>query len=141
MGAAARGSGWHTWGVSRRRLDEATIVRLREFVPDVDLRRARIVQGAPWGWLPRAFGMSATTIGNNIIFRAGKYVTDTPRGLALIAHEVVHVGQVREAGLPLFVLRYIAGQFRCGFRHDKHPMEIPGIALQRKVRTTLEAGT
>jgi hypothetical protein len=127
--------------MTRVPLDEATIVKLREFEPEVDLRRARIVQGAPWGWLPQVFGMSATTIGNNIIFRAGKYATDTPRGLALIAHEVVHVGQVREVGLPLFMLRYIAGQFRCGFKHDRHPMEIPGIAMQRKVRKALEVGT
>ena len=127
--------------MTRTSLDETTVAKLREFVPEADLRRARIVQGAPWGWLPTAFGMSATTIGNNITFRADKYVTDTPRGLALIAHEVVHVGQAREMGLPLFLLRYIAGQFRCGFKHDSHPMEIPGIAMQRKVRTALEAGT
>jgi hypothetical protein len=131
----------HTARVTRMALDEATVEKLREFVPEVDLRRARIVQGAPWGWLPQAFGMSATTIGNNIIFRSGKYVTDTPRGLALLAHETVHVGQVREMGLALFMVRYIAGQFRCGFKHDKHAMEVPGIALQRRVRAALEAGT
>jgi hypothetical protein len=105
----------------------------------VDLRRARVVQGAPWGWLPALYRMSATTIGNNIIFRNGRFVTDTPRGLALIAHEVVHVGQVREMGVPLFFLRYIMGQFRCGFRHDKHAMEIPGIQMQQKVRSALDA--
>lgn len=85
--------------------------------------------------------MSATTLGNNLVFRSGRYVTETPRGLALLAHEVVHVGQVREMGLTLFMLRYIAGQFRCGFKHDRHAMEVPGIAMQRKVRTALEAGT
>lgn len=121
------------------RLDEPTVATLREFVDEHDLRAARVVTGRPWRWLPRLLGMSAITFAPVVIFRAGRYQPATARGLALIAHECMHIGQVRELGRVRFYWRYLVGQLRCGFRHDRHPMEIPCIERQREIRRALEA--
>ena len=111
---------------------------LSEFVPSGDLHRIRVVQSAPWRWLPQMLGMSAITFTPFVIFKSGSFRTDTSRGMALIAHESVHIGQVRELGWR-FYPRYLWGQFRCGFRHDAHFMEIPGIEVQRNVRKKLDS--
>ncbi|GMV84700.1 MAG: hypothetical protein AMXMBFR80_05580 [Dehalococcoidia bacterium] len=121
------------------RLDQPTVATLREFVPEQDLRAARIATGRPWRWLPRLIGMSAITFAPVVVFRAGRYQPNTPKGLALIAHEVLHIGQVRELGRVRFYWRYLLGQLRCGFRHDRHPMEVPCIERQREIRRALEA--
>ena len=121
------------------RLDDATIARLSEFVPERDLRNARIVTRRPWCWLPALLGMGAITFAPFVIFRSGRCRSDTPRGLALIAHETMHIAQVRELGRIRFYWRYLVGQLRCGFRHDRHPMEVPCIERQRAVRRALEA--
>ena len=121
------------------RLDDTTIATLSEFVPERDLRNAHMVTGRPWCWLPALIGMGAITFAPVVIFRPGRYHPDTPRGLALIAHEILHMGQVRELGRIRFYWRYLLGQLRCGFRHDRHPMEVPCIERQRAVRRALEA--
>ena len=120
------------------RLAGNVIHTLSEFVPSGDLHRIRVVQSAPWRWLPQILGMSAITFTPFVIFKSGGFRTDTSRGMALIAHESVHVGQVRELGWR-FYPRYFWGQLRCGFRHDEHFMEIPGIEVQRNVRKTLDS--
>ena len=121
------------------KLDDSTIATLASFVSEADLRSARIVTGKPWCWLPALIGMGAITLAPFLIFRSGRYRNDTPRGLALIAHETMHIGQVRELGRLRFYWRYVVGQLRCGFRHDRHPMEVPCIERQREVRRELEA--
>jgi len=121
------------------RIDDATAGVLAEFVPEQDLRGARIVTGRPWRYLPVVLRMSAITFAPVVIFRSGKYRPDTPRGRALIAHEVLHITQGRELGRARFYGRYLRGQLGCGFRHDRHPMEVPCIALQREVRRVLES--
>ncbi len=40
---------------------------------------------------------------------------------------------------PVFLARYLLGQFQCRFHHDDHPLEKPAIELQRRVRAALEA--
>ena len=61
-------------------------------------------------------GMSAITFTPFVFIRDGRYRTDTPRGLALIAHEAVHIGRC-ETGVA--VLSSVSvGTVRCGFRHD-----------------------
>jgi hypothetical protein len=122
------------------RLGAPVVSRLSGFVPEADLREMRVVTGRPWRWLPVVLRMSAVTVLHWVIFRDGKYDPESPRGLALIAHESVHIGQRRELGTWRFFVRYLWGQFKCGFRHDRHPMEIPAIEVQRRVRTALEAG-
>ncbi len=119
------------------RLAEETVVRLKDFVPEEDLRRMRVVTAPPWCWLPVILKMSAITFAPFVIFRQGRLRIETPSGLALIAHEAVHIGQVRELRWK-FYPRYLWGQFQCRFQHDKHPMEIPGILVQREARRVLE---
>jgi len=119
-------------------LPEETVTLLKEFVPEEDLRTLRAVTRAPFRWLPVLLGMSAITFAPFVFFRGGRFRLDTPRGLALLAHEAVHVGQVRELGWK-FYPKYLWGQFKCGFRHDRHEMEIPGIAVQREVRAVLQS--
>ncbi len=121
------------------RIPEKTVELLAEFVPERDLRRARIVTGLPWRLLPRLLRMGAITFSPFVIYREGRYRTDTSKGLALLAHEVIHLQQAREMGAIRFYASYLWGQFRCGFRHDKHHLEIPGIERQRHVRTTLDS--
>lgn len=41
----------------------------------------------------KAFGAQAYTIGNDIVFGAGRYAPASPRGQSLIAHELAHVAQ------------------------------------------------
>jgi hypothetical protein len=122
------------------RLPNAAIDRLSSDVDPASLRRMRIVAERPWCWLPVLLRTGATTFAPFVFFRPGRYDTTTPRGLALIAHEAGHVTQASETGLPRFLLRYAIGNLRCGFRHDRHPMEVPMIALQRRVRSALESG-
>jgi len=118
------------------KLDDQTIRVLAEFVPEDDLRRMRVVQRWPFRWLPVVLGMSAITFAPFVIMKAGVFRTDTARGMALLAHEAVHVGQVREFRWR-FYPRYLWGQIRCGFQHGKHVMELPGIDVQRQVRRAL----
>lgn len=120
------------------RLSAATVERLCGFVPRRDLEAMHVVRAAPVRWLPAVLGMAATTFGHYVFFRAGHFDEQSPRGLALIAHEAVHIGQVREMGLLVFLVRYFASNVRCGFRHDHHPMELAAIDLQRRVRRALE---
>ncbi|MGE0600251.1 MAG: DUF4157 domain-containing protein [Dehalococcoidia bacterium] len=119
------------------RLDETTIERLKDFVPEQDLQRMRVVTSRPWCWLPVLLRMGAITFAPFVIFRQGRLSLETPRGLALIAHETVHIGQVRELGWR-FYPRYLWGNIQCRFQHDKHPMEIPGIEVQKAARRVLE---
>lgn len=121
------------------RLPDEVVVRLSAFVPERDLRRMRVVTAPPFSWFPQLFKMSATTFAPFVLIRPDRYRTDTSKGLALIAHETFHIGQVRELGSWRFYPRYLYGQLRTGFRHGKHPMEIPAIELQRAVRTALDA--
>jgi len=120
------------------RLDEATIATLSTHVPEADLRRMRVITGRPWRWIPIVLRMSAITFAPFVFFGSGRFRTDTPRGLALIAHEAVHLAQARELGGLRFYARYLWGNLRCGFRHANHMMERPAIAVQRSVRQHLD---
>jgi hypothetical protein len=121
-----------------QRLSRGTIERLSEFVPQRDLEAMRVVRSAPFRWLPTMLGMAASTLGDFVFFRAGYFDELSARGLALIAHEAVHIGQAREMRLPVFLARYLVWNVRCRFQHDRHPLEVPAIELQRRVRRALE---
>ncbi len=121
------------------RIDAETVTRLAEFVPEADLRRARIVTGLPWRLLPRLLNQGAITFSPFVFYREGRYQPGTVKGLALLAHEMVHLGQEREMGAIRFYASYLWGNIRCGFRHDRHHMEVPGIEKQREVRRVLDS--
>jgi hypothetical protein len=123
------------------RLSETTVATLSAFVPERDLRRMRALTSAPWRWLPVPLRMAAVTFGPFAIYRRGQFNETESWGLALIAHEACHIGQARELGIRGFFVRYLAGQFRCRFEHDRHAMEIPAIACQQTVRRELERET
>jgi hypothetical protein len=122
----------------RRRLSPGTIETLAAHVPREGLLRMRVMTGRPWRWMPRVVGMAAITFGDHVMMRPDRFDEATPRGLALIAHEAMHVAQYRRYGRIGMAGRYLWGQFRCGFRHDMHRMEIPCIEAQRIIRALLE---
>lgn len=118
------------------RLPEAVIVRLRPYVDEGALRAARIRTSTPWRWIPGALRTGATTIRTNVCFRE-PYDDTTGRGLALIAHECVHVRQYREVGAFSFLVRYVAGAARVRFAHDRIPLEQEPLEVQRRVRAEI----
>ncbi|WP_437942617.1 eCIS core domain-containing protein [Sorangium sp. So ce341] len=62
-----------------------------------DLGDVRIHTG-PWAAASaRSLGAAAYTRGREIVFGAGAYAPETPRGRALLAHELSHVVQLRRA--------------------------------------------
>ncbi len=121
------------------RLQEPTITALAPFVAEEDLRAMRVVRSLPLRWIPVALRMGALTFDRCVIFRKGQYRPDLVQGLGLIAHESLHITQRRQMGLAWFLTRYALGQFQCGFRHDRHPLEKPAIALQQRVVAELSA--
>ncbi len=114
-----------------------TVVTLESYVERGDLERMRVVTGWPGRWLPPLLRAGAVTIGDRVFFRAGRYEPGTAKGLALIAHEAVHVGQYREMGAVRFLAKYLWGGLKCGFRHDRHEMEQEALAVQARVRGDL----
>jgi hypothetical protein len=123
--------------VSRQALSETTVIRLRPFVDEQSLRRARIRSGRPWVWIPTLLRSGATTLGRNICIRPAVLSEETSRGLALIAHECCHVGQYRQFGIAGFLLRYAMGALKSRFVHDAHPLEREPEAIQARVRVEL----
>ena len=122
----------------RQRLSPAIVDRLAPYVPREALERMRVLTGRPWRWFPTTIGMAAVTFGDHVLFREGSYDPVSPRGVALIAHEAMHVAQYRRYGRVGMVLRYLRGQIKCRFRHDDHPLERECIVVQRRVRGALE---
>ncbi|MEX2081795.1 MAG: DUF4157 domain-containing protein [Dehalococcoidia bacterium] len=114
-------------------LQNTTLAALSGYVEAGDLERMRVVTGWPGRWLPAALRQGAVTLGRRVFFREGRYAPDTPAGLALIAHEAVHVGQYRELGIPVFLAKYLSGNLKVRFDHDRHEMELPAIAVQGRV--------
>lgn len=62
-----------------------------------DLSRVRIHTDASASATARDLGAHAFTLGNHIVFAAGQYLPDTPSGQRLLAHELAHTIQQRNA--------------------------------------------
>lgn len=74
-----------------RPLTNCEKTRLALYIPQIDLDNADIhEEGTPWWARTDALGI---TLGNDIYFKSGAYNSLTPRGLALLGHELIHVGQ------------------------------------------------
>jgi len=85
---------------------------LAPFIPKVDLDSADLRDGqVPW-WLRRQY--RGVTIYNRIYLRPGVYNPASPEGLALLGHELVHVGQYRRGLTPLGYL----WESRTGYTRD-----------------------
>lgn len=103
---------------------------LAHCIPQQDLDKARLREDrVPW-YLPARF--AAITRGNRIYLRPGACRTDTVDGLALLAHELAHVGQYRRGATWLsFVLSYL----RHGYRDS--PFEIEARRTEERARRDL----
>jgi hypothetical protein len=124
-----------------RTLPEDAIETLSVFVSRQDLEQLQVMTGRPWEWLPWMLGAGGVTLGRRVFLRRGRYRIDTARGLALLAHEAMHVGQYREMGWGRFLWRYGRGLVQARFDHDSHPMEASFVVVQRRVHRSLrEAG-
>jgi GNAT superfamily N-acetyltransferase len=102
----------------------------------VDLARVRLHVGGPPTWYLRLVHQSAITIGNGVWFISAEKRDDD----ALVAHELVHVAQYREMGVPRFLLRYLVDLARARFRYSRTlPLEAPAYARQAAARAALDA--
>ncbi|GEM_PF-6378270 len=76
----------------------------RQFLEGVlrrPLKGVRVHTGWEAGRITRALGAAAATLGDHILLSPGFPGVDTPRGMSLLAHEVVHARQAAERGPAL----------------------------------------
>jgi hypothetical protein len=99
------------------------------FEPDV-LDAARVVDGRVPFWLRP--DMRGVTLGPRIYLRPGAYDADSPSGVELLGHELVHVRQYRDG---MTVWRYLWASRR-GYR--RNPYEVEACAIGARIRA--EAG-
>ena len=98
---------------------------LGKYIPRHDLQRAVLHIGSvPW-YLPQRF--AAIARGKDIYFRRGIFVEGTSSWLALLGHELIHVGQYR-AGMNAF--RYVMS---CAAGYGNSRYEIPAYAMQSRI--------
>jgi len=119
------------------RLTPEVIERLAPYVDPQSLATFRARTVTPWAWLPRVLRAGAVTLGADVCFKRDAYDPLSPRGLALIAHECVHVRQYRELGATRFLVSYAWGMVTSRGSHDSHPMELEAEALQARLRVEL----
>jgi hypothetical protein len=118
-------------------LDDMAIEQLAQHVERRYLEKMRVINDGPGRFVPVILGTGAVTIGSRVFFRKGKYDPLSARGLALIAHESMHIQQYDELGWPRFFLNYFVGTLRSGFKHDDHPMERTLVRRQKEIRRAL----
>ena len=119
------------WGL--RPLTDCEKLRLAPYIPKTDLDNADIHDdGTPWWVTNQAEGF---TSGNDIYFKSNTYNPLTPGGLALLGHELVHVGQYRN-GLTYF--SYTAEWAKNG-SGPANQYELPAYNLQSIIDNDLTA--
>lgn len=106
--------------------------------PGVDLGAVRLSFSGPPAWWVRMQGRSAITIGTRIWFSKPEKLRDR----ALLAHELVHVGQYRDRGVPRFLVSYLRDMAKARFKYSSAlPLEAPAYARQRAARALLAPAT
>ena len=85
------------------------------------LESARVVDGRVPFWLRR--DMCALVLGNTIYFRAGYYAANTPKGLSLLGHELMHVAQFLHS---MTLLKYV---WSCRKGYMQSPYEVQAYAM------------
>src|SRR5882757_9775195 len=104
-----------------RGLTVAEISVLSPYISQADLENAVLHTGhVPW-YLPRRFG--AIVRGNDIYFRSDVYAGDTAAGLALLGHELTHVGQYRTG---MTAVRYLCSVMR-GYMNSRYEKAAYGV--------------
>jgi RHS repeat-associated protein len=112
-----------------RPLTEHEIKLLEPYIPKIDLDNADIHVGdMPWYAPDWAVGI---TRGNNIYFKDAKQTFCTPSDIALLGHELVHVGQYREG------MTWLSYLLQGSYENNKY--EIPAYALQGKIQSELKS--
>jgi hypothetical protein len=104
--------------------------KLAPYIPQVDLDNAKIHGRVPWYLWKDFVGI---TRGNDIYFRPGYYDAETAAGIALLGHELVHVGQYR---VGMNWLSYLWSARR-GYRSS--PYERAAYATQAQIEGDLLA--
>jgi hypothetical protein len=66
--------------------------------PELDLGSVRIHTDERAAEAAQSLGAAAFTVGRDVVFDRDQYRPDTPRGDALMAHELAHVAQARQVG-------------------------------------------
>ena len=93
----------------------------------VNLDRVRLRVGGPATWYLRLVRKRAITLGHHVWFREAQHPDDR----ALVAHELVHVGQYGRMGRTRFLATYLWHLARAGFRYSRSlPLEAPAYARQ-----------
>ena len=114
-------------GQEGRPLTDREKILLGPYIPQVDLDNARIHIGIPW-WVPNRDNLRAITIGNDIYMSEGEFDSFTIEGIALLGHELVHVGQYRNgANWWDFIWSYAID----GYQDSKY--EIPAWEIYRQI--------
>ncbi len=122
-------------GRARRRIPDPIARTLAPHFPALDLSAVRLVTGAslPANWLgPRVFRASAMTFGWTIFF-ADADPFSGPKALRLLAHELVHVDQVRRhGGERAFACAYGRGYVK-GASYRANPLEVEAYEVEARV--------
>ncbi|MFN0146965.1 MAG: DUF4157 domain-containing protein [Dehalococcoidia bacterium] len=123
MAATTVSATYNTWLAEHGLLDAGT-----------DLAGVTLHVGGPPTWYLKLVKKSAITLGSHIWFVREEKRDD----IALLAHELVHVGQYRELGVPRFLLRYGLHMLKAGFKYSRTlPLEAPAYARQALARKVL----
>lgn len=116
-----------------RKLNSHERQALGPYIHRADLDAAILHIGVVPFYLLKRF--SGITRGNHIYFRAGAYDGTTAAGLALLGHELVHVGQYRE-GMNWLTYLWSA---RRGYFNSVY--EIAAFAMQARILKELSGGS
>jgi len=107
---------------------------LSPFIPMADLNAAdlRIVNSLPH-WVPGLAGATGVTIGHTIYIERQTFCG--PTGLAVLGHELVHVGQYRVLGVNGFLLLYFG--LNIGTGYNNNPLEVEAYRVQNEIQRQL----
>ena len=120
-------------------LSPCVIQTLGRWLPDPDLARANIISSGFVARLVKKFDRAGITFGKTILFGEGYYDPFSPRGIALLAHELKHVQQYKKEGTIRFVLRYLWDWGRLGCKYSREiPFENEAYDLEERVKRHLE---
>lgn len=120
-------------------MDERVVQALRPWFPDLDFRRVHLVHSGLMSWFVRnVLRQGAMTISPFIFFGKHQYDPDSPRSLALLAHELLHIQQYKELGHLRFIYTYMRDRIRAGEYRRDLPLEAGPYDLQAQVRASLE---
>jgi len=115
-----------------RPLTQCEKVYLGSYIPQVDLDHADIHENHMPFYAPKK--MDGITRNNDIYFRAGGLPAGTVQGMAILAHELVHVGQYR-AGMTWITYLW---SVKTGYAKDSE-YEAPAYEMGARVQRDLTA--